>query len=89
LWDKETLRTDDGSSVVVVFRQSYYLVVDLHSKTAITVNLVSSCNANCIESSPIELPVLLSIHLGLQIKTGVMKGKEIKVEEIEVSHTLG
>jgi hypothetical protein len=32
LWDKETLRTDEGSSVVSVFRQSYNLVVDLQSK---------------------------------------------------------
>ena len=35
LWDKESLRTDEGSSVVVVFRQSYYLVVDLQSKSSI------------------------------------------------------
>jgi hypothetical protein len=50
---QETLRPDVSMSVVTVFRQSYYLVVDVQSKTTIEVSSL------VVVSSPLSLdPVM-------------------------------
>ena len=58
MWDKETLKTDEGSSVVAVLRQSYYLVVDLQSKAAYTGQFSCRCLPNC----PLILQCIVEIH---------------------------
>ncbi len=43
----EASRADVCMSVVAVLRQSYYLVVDLHSKAAIAAHFWCRCFPNC------------------------------------------